>query len=154
MKYEKKETINEIPIMNMPLCSTYCEVIQVETKDKQYIRCDPFDNHRKIFRKFASELGIEILNTYQEEEFPKDSDYKLVGAGLCDIDIKAKEMYFFGWSGIYCIGINEEHLEKLKKQLPDWEIKSSKGLPDIISAQIDPNKKLQYLKILENIWKL
>jgi|TARA_Y100000310_G_scaffold119750_1_gene118469 hypothetical protein len=62
--------------------------------------------------------GYEIPN-------PQGKDYNVLGMGKAKIDIENKSASFYGKSLDYEIGINSNHLDKIKKSEADWKIKYS-----------------------------
>ena len=116
----------------------YRKIIQVYVDDQPFLRFDtiPFpicdssshSLHARILRKLLIDLGLDyqtraVLSSGQIIPKPSGSRYGIVGAGVADLSPNyghpGTKIPFFGESSHYHVGINQEHLDKLKQFWPD-----------------------------------
>ncbi|MCD4760248.1 hypothetical protein K8R33_05180 [archaeon] len=116
----------EIPQVNLPEESGLYKVIQIEEANSgtAYLRFSKRRNqscerHSEILSDFADEVSIDLVVEGRSDspKFPENSSYRLVGAGVCQHDALYSRGYFWGDSSGYEIGIDEEHLGSLRKDL-------------------------------------
>ncbi len=72
---------------------------------------------KEYFMK-AGTQGYKIPN-------PEGKDYKVTGMGKAKVDVENKSSSFYGKSLDYEIGIDQTHLDKIKKLESDWKIEHS-----------------------------
>jgi hypothetical protein len=46
----------------------------------------------------------------------------LVGAGLCELNLENRTAKCYGTSRDYQIGIDKDHLQRLRAEFPHWQI--------------------------------
>lgn len=123
--------MEEIQKIIFPKISGEYKVVQFQDKDVPYLRFakesgDYGDYHEFILERFASELGLECTQIKGRDSMvsmiPDSSQYKFVGAGRCELSLEEKTASFKGNSYDYSVGINRDHLEMLKREIPEWNI--------------------------------
>ncbi|HLC70534.1 MAG TPA: hypothetical protein VJI32_00915 [Candidatus Nanoarchaeia archaeon] len=81
-----------------------------------------------IQRRFADEVGIQYLKIPtvgggSKSILPPDSPFTMVGAGRCSVKLEERIAVFIGNSQDYGVGIDKEHLEKIKPYFPEWSFR-------------------------------
>ena len=122
----------KIPKVNWPDRSGTYKIIQLELDGTKYLRF-PKDSlefmHYAILKNFLEEqkVGYNLIQADQgggrEIPSPIGERYKIVGMGKSEINLQDKTSRFYDISMDYKIGINEEHLESIKKDFPEWKFK-------------------------------
>ena len=116
----------------------YRKIIQVYADDQPFLRFDtiPFaicdtnnhSLHARILRKLLIDLGLDyqtraVPSSRQIIPKPSGSRYRLVGAGVAGLspnyEHPGTRISLFGDSSHYRIGIDKEHLDKIKPLWPD-----------------------------------
>ncbi len=116
----------------------YRKVIQVYVDDQPFLRFDtiPFpicdsnshSLHARILRKLLIDLSLDyqtraVPSSGQIIPKPSGSRYNLIGAGVAGLspnyEHPGTKITLFGESSHYHVGINQEHLDKLKQFWPD-----------------------------------
>lgn len=108
------------------------KIVQIQKGKESILRFaripDGCDYHKEIVKRLAEEVGESLeLRTSKKTSSPvlsfsKDSEYEIVGAGMCKICEKEKtvKIYEKETSGYYGIGPNMKHIGKIKLKYPDW----------------------------------
>ena len=124
---------NDLPIITLPQQSGIYKVVQFDSEPLAYLRFAerPKDQyfHIYILGNFAKEIGVECIkipgpDDYSIPALPDNIPYRMVGAGRCQINLEEKTANFGGHSYDYRIGVNQAHLQRLRIQLPEWQIRS------------------------------
>ncbi len=123
-----------LPVMILPSSSGIYKIVQFESDSQVYLRFadkpQDKDFHSNILERFASEVGVQCRKVcahhgeYLIPALPDNISYRVVGAGRCDVDLERKTANFGGSSFDYRIRVRENHLQKLRTQLPEWQIRS------------------------------
>ncbi|HLD80357.1 MAG TPA: hypothetical protein VJA18_07415 [Candidatus Nanoarchaeia archaeon] len=121
----------DLPLITLPPQSGEYKVVQFDNGSQPYLRFakKPQDDdfHRFILSRFAREIEAQCIEIPGPDDLipalPDNIPYRMVGAGRCDINLEAKTASFCKRSHDYRIGINQDHLQRLRIQLPDWQIK-------------------------------
>jgi hypothetical protein len=114
------------PSFTWPESGVY-KVVQLSIDGKPLLA---FGNiiHGNILASVLRKFGIEykLLENRLHERVPaiEGEHYKVLGAGKAAIDAESKKAYFWDISGGYGIGINEEHVNEIRKLYADWAITS------------------------------
>ncbi len=119
----------ELPRADWPNKSEKYKVVQFYIEGEPYLRFASFpeEYHKSIIMKTASSLskecavekrGLKSLPALESEW------YKIPGMGSAEITVETKRAIFLGDSFDYEIGIDPEHLEKIKAFYPEWNIKN------------------------------
>jgi len=103
------------------------KIVQVQKINEDYLRfaqdTGGNDFHGFIMTRFVKdELGLG-----DRRFLPKESPYKMVGAGDCDIDLENKIITFNkeSRSSNYGVGLDLQHLNRIEVNYPSWEFKYS-----------------------------
>mgnify|MGYP001615487995 CR=1 FL=1 len=123
-------SIENIPTAIWPVKSGLYKVVQFEDTKMPYIRfainhgLDGY--HESIVEKFAEEIGItcvKIEGTYGSlATLPEDSAFKMIGAGICNVNLEQRTAIFWDRSADYDKEIDYTQLRKLRSLYPDWKI--------------------------------
>ena len=118
----------ELPQANWPKESDDWKVVQFYIEGEPYLRFGSFpqEYHKSIIMKTASSLRKECsMEKRGSKTLPvlESEWYKIPGMGSAKIDVETKTAVFLGNSFDYEIGIDAEHLEKIKPFCPEWNIK-------------------------------
>ena len=122
----------KIPQIILPEESDTYKILQFENEGKPYLRFSQgnfsYHKHRDILSAFAREIDVIAIEEHKGNQgiisyLPENCSFKLCGGGLCKIELEQKEMFFFSDTWDYNLGIHENHLGKLRKELLQWDIK-------------------------------
>ncbi len=121
-----------LPVMILPPSSGIYKIVQFDSDSLPYLRFpkkpQDRDFHRFILERFALEISVQCIQIPGPDDLipalPDNIFYRMVGAGRCDVDLERKTANFGGGSNDYKIRVREYHLQKLRTQLPEWQIKS------------------------------
>lgn len=84
--------------------------------------------HIYVLEAFAREIGVRCIEIAGPDglipALPDNISYRMVGAGGCEVNLEQKTANFGGRSNDYRIGISQGYLQKLRIQLPEWQIRS------------------------------
>tara|TARA_Y100000310_G_scaffold298381_1_gene332284 strand:+ start:10651 stop:11040 length:390 start_codon:yes stop_codon:yes gene_type:complete len=81
---------------------------------------------KKLDEQNISYQGTEEDGRIQNSPKSKGKNYELVGAGGALLRKDKKHLRLSGESSGYKIGPNEEYLDQIKKELPEWKVEISK----------------------------
>ena len=102
------------------------KVIQVTVNGKPYLRSGRMNNPdllARLISDFRSVEHLDILGEHVRGTPPNSGkNYTLVGAGRVDGDVEKKIARFYGDSVAYDIGIDTEHIKKIRRFLPGWTL--------------------------------
>lgn len=89
----------------------YYSVVQLYFEDKPYLLVGGFDSsgHSIVLSDWLKSSGVS-------------KNYRVCGAGIANVDNEEKYVRFFGESKGWGIGIDKEHLMKIRELLPDWKL--------------------------------
>ena len=81
-------------------------------------------SHMDIVGNLADEIGVRCFFEEGAPHLSVESSYRVVGAGYCVIDLEdgRKEVRFFEKPNAYDMNINLKHLQKLRKEFPEWNL--------------------------------
>lgn len=111
--------------INWPKKSGLYKIVQLELDSRPFIifpENSISKKHGLILMAFLEDSGINYKKNDDCFPMPEGDRYKVHGMGKSDVDVEKKIATFFGNSFGYGVGINKEHLERIKKET-DWEIK-------------------------------
>ena len=113
-------------LTNWPKKSGKYTIVQMEIDRTPCVRFSGY-GHSSTIQMAARELQREfpVSQDFGGHDSPAlESDwYKVLGAGMAEVDIEQKSAFFFGRSFGYGIGISKKHLEDMKSIHSEWEIK-------------------------------
>ena len=119
-----------LPKVIIPAESGEYKVIQLEGKldGATYLRFgqepdDPGEFHMDILGKFGEESGYGLNEEVFPPMLPDKALYMLVGAGRCKLNLEGRTAIFGSGSINYKIEIDQKHLQRIRAELPEWNIK-------------------------------
>jgi len=123
-------TNSNIPTVIWPADSGEYKVMQFQDiSDQPYLRFGKErlrGLHETILERFAQETSVQCTKIRGPNclvsTLPTDCSFRLMGTGKCYLNLKSHIAIFTGKSNDYQIGINGDHLAKLRSLLPDWDI--------------------------------
>nr|MBI4156126.1 hypothetical protein [Candidatus Woesearchaeota archaeon] len=122
----------DYPLVNWPEKSGGYKVVQFDSDEYPYLRFsikskEFTDFHQFILERFAREIGVEctkISGLYGLiPALPTNVPYRMIGAGICDLNLEKHIATFGGNSRDYTIGINQDHLQRFMMKFPEWQIR-------------------------------
>ncbi len=121
-----------LPLVNWPAEPGEYKVVQFNSDSKPYLRFgrEPEskfgDFHEFILERFAQEIGVDCINIPGPDGpvagLPDNIEYKLIGAGKCNVNLENRTATYHGTSRDYQMGINQDHIQRLRTEFPEWQM--------------------------------
>ncbi|HYD04047.1 MAG TPA: hypothetical protein VEC16_07160 [Alphaproteobacteria bacterium] len=122
--------MSRFPQIILPGKSEEYKIMQFLVGNEPYLRFAPVNTdtkgfyHYHILDRFALETDTKT-KTIKIRDFDVsafvDENYKISGAGACDVYLEEKIAIFGSISAGYNIGVNVNHLNEMAKLMPDWK---------------------------------
>ena len=119
-----------LPRVTIPAESGEYKVIQLEGKldGTAYLRFgqepdNPCEFHMDILERFGEESGYCLNEEVFPPMLPDNAPYMLVGAGRCRLNLEGRTASFGSGSTNYKIEIDQGHLQRIRAELPEWNVR-------------------------------
>ena len=119
------------PLMNLPEQPGEYKIVQFYNDHQPYLRfgIKPGrygDFHELILERFADEIGVKCTQIRGPDglvsALPDSVSYRVSGAGMCKVNPRERTAIFSESSHDYEMGINQDHLQRLRTVFPEWQI--------------------------------
>ena len=123
--------LEQIPHVMWPTGRGLYKAVQFTVNDQPYLRFGIAGQyyHKDIVRLFAKQIGVETvvrdlvdLDGRWLPFLPEERGCKIDGMGRCDLNPVGNTARFYDSSVDYRIGINQDHLELIKRFSEGWNI--------------------------------
>ncbi len=114
--------------VNWPEKTAGYKIVQLYLDKDPYLRFgNPELMHGQILASFLDACGIKYITKRNRAGIlipePEGGGYRAAGMGFATVMPKQKRAYFNADSADYLIGINLDHLQKIRELEPEWTLK-------------------------------